>query len=408
MATPEEKYYDSMNTLLAPVRWAKSLVQTVLLLVIAVVIGLAYPLILYCNGEPVTLASFMVTFLTLLALFTVFYAPYYLVFGGIAGLVTIGMLCEHGDATTNPTMAFLNEWNFMSLVSGFLVIGIVQRYIRHRIFDPPKEPKPQSLSFVDQLNQNIRHERRTREYDAMSPEQRETMTRLFGDNYLTWPESNAKSAPASDTATEDDNELSKLYATLGIGKDATFDEVKQAYRDLAKVWHPDRFDGGDTRLKQKAEAQLKAINDAYARIQERNPPPPMVSDIEETSLQKNDGNTDAIKMSLSKDVECATDAMTAVAARMMSSLLQMRSGRLNREEALSVVNQALVLQQDAVNRVQKLIARFERELPTFSISELESNLDTLKTMGLELAEAATSFKTRKVSGATVMNGKLLP
>jgi hypothetical protein len=34
MPTPEEKYYDGMNTLLAPVRAAKSLVQTVLLLVI--------------------------------------------------------------------------------------------------------------------------------------------------------------------------------------------------------------------------------------------------------------------------------------------------------------------------------------------------------------------------------------
>ncbi len=44
--------------------------------------------------------------------------------------------------------------------------------------------------------------------------------------------------------------------------------LEQAYRDLTKVWHPDRFDDGDTRLRQKAEEQLKTINDAYARIQE--------------------------------------------------------------------------------------------------------------------------------------------
>jgi hypothetical protein len=180
------------------------------------------------------------------------------------------------------------------------------------------------------------------------------------------------------------------------------------YRDLAKVWHPDRFDGGDARLKQKAEAQLKAINDAYARIHGRYPSPPIVSDIEGVSLHKNeDGDTDAVEMALSKDVECATVAMTSVAARMMSSLLQMRSGRLTREEALSAVNQALVLQQDAVNRVQKLIARFERELPTFSISELESNLDALRTMGRELAEAAVSFENGKMSSTTVINGKML-
>ena len=263
MATPEEKYYDSMNTLLAPVRWIKSLAQTVLLLVIAVFIGLAYPIIQFCNGEPLTLASFAVPFLTVLALFTLFYAPYYLVFGGIAGLVTMGMLCEHGDAKTNPFVAS----DPTLLIFGFLAFGILQRHTRHRLFDAPKEPKPKQLSFVEQLNQ-VRLERRTREYDAMSPELRATMTRLYGDNYLKWPESNNESAPESDTATEDDNELSKHYATLGVRSDATTEEVKQAYRDLARVWHPDRFDGGDTRLRTKAEEQFKKINDAYTHLQE--------------------------------------------------------------------------------------------------------------------------------------------
>jgi len=88
------------------------------------------------------------------------------------------------------------------------------------------------------------------------------------DSPPDFPKSEDKSAPNSEeeVATEDPD-LSKHYATLGIGTDATAAEVKQAYRDLAKVWHPDRFDDGDTRLKQKAEEQLKVINDAYARIQ---------------------------------------------------------------------------------------------------------------------------------------------
>jgi len=77
----------------------------------------------------------------------------------------------------------------------------------------------------------------------------------------------SRKSTSTSTLTDSSDGLSKDYATLGVRSGATPEEVKQAYRDLTKVWHPDRFDGGDTRLKQKAEEQLKVINDAYARIQ---------------------------------------------------------------------------------------------------------------------------------------------
>jgi curved DNA-binding protein CbpA len=38
-------------------------------------------------------------------------------------------------------------------------------------------------------------------------------------------------------------------------------DIKRAYRDLAKVWHPDRF-SGDSTLQQKAQEKLKRINAA--------------------------------------------------------------------------------------------------------------------------------------------------
>lgn len=47
------------------------------------------------------------------------------------------------------------------------------------------------------------------------------------------------------------------YETLEIGKDASFDEVKQAYRKLAQKWHPDR------NKEKGAEDKFKAINAAY-------------------------------------------------------------------------------------------------------------------------------------------------
>lgn len=52
------------------------------------------------------------------------------------------------------------------------------------------------------------------------------------------------------------------YQVLEIEPGASQDEIKQAYKDLAKVWHPDRF-SNDTRLRQKAEEKLKRINAAY-------------------------------------------------------------------------------------------------------------------------------------------------
>lgn len=57
-------------------------------------------------------------------------------------------------------------------------------------------------------------------------------------------------------------DYSEALEILGLPPTATPDEIKQAYRDLAKVWHPDRF-GNDARLRAKAEETLKRINEAY-------------------------------------------------------------------------------------------------------------------------------------------------
>src|SRR4028119_13609 len=52
---------------------------------------------------------------------------------------------------------------------------------------------------------------------------------------------------------------------LGVSEGASAQELKAAYRDLAKVWHPDRF-AHDPRLQQKAQEKLKEINEAYEQL----------------------------------------------------------------------------------------------------------------------------------------------
>jgi ferric-dicitrate binding protein FerR (iron transport regulator) len=59
--------------------------------------------------------------------------------------------------------------------------------------------------------------------------------------------------------------LEECYRLLDLDPGATDKEVKTAWRDLTKVWHPDRF-GHDRAVQRKAEEKLKAINDAYERI----------------------------------------------------------------------------------------------------------------------------------------------
>ncbi len=59
--------------------------------------------------------------------------------------------------------------------------------------------------------------------------------------------------------------MNKYYEILGIDSDASLKEIKDAYRDLIKVWHPDRF-SHDPKLRAKASGKLKSINEAYEKI----------------------------------------------------------------------------------------------------------------------------------------------
>ncbi len=51
------------------------------------------------------------------------------------------------------------------------------------------------------------------------------------------------------------------YEVLGVKSNATEDEIKQAYRELARKYHPDKY--ADNPLKDLAEEKMKEINAAY-------------------------------------------------------------------------------------------------------------------------------------------------
>lgn len=54
------------------------------------------------------------------------------------------------------------------------------------------------------------------------------------------------------------------YSVLGINRNATDDEVKNAYREMARKYHPDNY--ADNPLSDLAGEKMKEINEAYDAI----------------------------------------------------------------------------------------------------------------------------------------------
>jgi len=84
-------------------------------------------------------------------------------------------------------------------------------------------------------------ERFGEEIQKMAQELRR-MQGFFYSNYMSWPKSFYEEDP---------------YSVLGVSPFASDEEVKRAYRQKAKQYHPDR--GG-------SEKMMKKINEAYRKI----------------------------------------------------------------------------------------------------------------------------------------------
>jgi curved DNA-binding protein CbpA len=61
--------------------------------------------------------------------------------------------------------------------------------------------------------------------------------------------------------------VNQYYGVLDLEPGDSAEKVKQAYRDLAFVWHPDRY-SQYPRLREKAQEKLKILNEAHDQLEE--------------------------------------------------------------------------------------------------------------------------------------------
>ncbi|MFA6708801.1 MAG: DnaJ domain-containing protein [Fusobacterium sp.] len=59
---------------------------------------------------------------------------------------------------------------------------------------------------------------------------------------------------------------SKYYRTLGIQEGASKEEIKKAFREKAKMHHPDKFSNEPENIRNDHEEKFKKINEAYNKL----------------------------------------------------------------------------------------------------------------------------------------------
>lgn len=61
------------------------------------------------------------------------------------------------------------------------------------------------------------------------------------------------------------SDIQQFLEVLELTPEANWDDVTQAYRDLIKIWHPDRF-AHDEKLRARAEIKSKQLNEAVRQL----------------------------------------------------------------------------------------------------------------------------------------------
>ncbi len=88
--------------------------------------------------------------------------------------------------------------------------------------------------------------------------------------------------------------LEECFKILGLSSDASLDEIRQAFKDLVHVWHPDKY-ASNPRLRSKAETHIKKINMAYAILVQTLSEKEKEKNQSERKMNRNRGSLTVVK-----------------------------------------------------------------------------------------------------------------
>jgi DnaJ-domain-containing protein 1 len=83
------------------------------------------------------------------------------------------------------------------------------------------------------------------------------------DAFRSRPEASNRSSNPNDGSRSSHEREPLWFEVLGVLSTASIDEIKSAYRERARQYHPDRLEGLGDELRQLAERKMKQLNAAY-------------------------------------------------------------------------------------------------------------------------------------------------
>ena len=73
----------------------------------------------------------------------------------------------------------------------------------------------------------------------------------------------------SDARIRENNAVQDPYAVLGVKRNASPEEIKKAYKELANKYHPDKVQHLGDDFKHLAEERFKEIQEAYQKLKSK-------------------------------------------------------------------------------------------------------------------------------------------
>jgi hypothetical protein len=348
MPSPQEeqaRVYGVLDILTKPLQWFIGGLKVLGFLLLVAVVAIVTPVYHLVTTGTASSTEIEIALFVLGVVILFFAAPWYTVIGGIALLAMLFLYFAINPDTSAPSYEMVRNvlWGFQLV--GFLWVG-------------------------------AKRSRRNQDYGT---------TDKGGEAHGSPMEEDSNARPRPHSApkhnysevAKPDEVSDRYYRALGLENGATKEEIKQAHRDLAKVWHPDRFSEKDERLRKKAEEKFRQIREAYAYLNSHVATSP-VSDVH--SVDVNDA------------IQYVGAMMKIVKGDVEDFVRRFKAGEFaERADALQALERMIARVEEASANLNEVIERIRRDFPDAAANA--NFIQTQQNMN-EVAECIRQMKER--------------